>query len=46
MVDFGQKSGKYTYLTDRGKSVIDYVISSQTLFKRISHFVVSDLNIL
>ena len=43
---FGQKSGKYTYLSDRGKSVIYYVISSQTLFKRVSNFVVSDSNIL
>lgn len=43
---FGQESGKYTYLTDRGKSVIDYVISSQTLFNRISNFMISDPNIL
>ena len=43
---FGQKSGKYTYLSDRGKSVIYYVIASQTLFKRVSNFVVSDSNIL
>ena len=43
---FGQESGKYTHLTNRGKSVIDYIISSQALFNQTGNFVVSDSNIL
>ena len=38
--------GKYTFVGSRGSSVVDYVLSSQDLFKSISHFEVHDPNII
>ena len=38
--------GKYTFVGSRGSSVVDYVLSSQDLFKCIKHFQVHDPNIL
>ncbi|MCG8047974.1 MAG: reverse transcriptase family protein, partial [Candidatus Thiodiazotropha endolucinida] len=42
----GRNSGKCTYMTDRGKSVVDYIIASQSLFKYFDHLTVYDANIL
>ena len=38
--------GKYTYVSSIGKSVVDYVIASQSLFSRINTFSVDEPNIL
>ena len=38
--------GKYTFVGSRGSSVVDYVLSSQDLFKCTKHFQVHDPNIL
>ena len=43
---FGAESGKYTYLTDRGSSVVDYVLATQNLFNHIEYMKVYDPNIL
>ena len=40
------KSGKYTHVGSRGSSVVDYVISSQHLFKHVSNFIIESPNIL
>ena len=38
--------GKYTFVGSKGSSVVDYVLSSQDLFKSIAHFEVNDPNII
>lgn len=38
--------GCYTFVGSRGSSVVDYILSSQDLFKNISHFKVHDPNLL
>ena len=38
--------GNYTFVGSRGSSVVDYVLSSQDLFKYINRFEVHDPNIL
>ena len=43
---FGAESGKYTYLTDRGSSVVDYVLATQNLFDHIKCMKVYGPNIL
>ena len=38
--------GRYTYVGSRGSSVVDYVISTQNLFRNVESFTVHDPNIL
>ena len=40
------KSGQYTHVGSRGSSVVDYVVSSQHLFKHVSNFRIESPNIL
>lgn len=44
MVDAGDDAGKgeTTFVTDNGKSLIDYVLVSHNLFPIVSNFVVHD----
>lgn len=37
---------RYTFVGSKGSSVVNYVLTSQDLFKNISHFEVHDPNIL
>ena len=43
---FGAESGKYTYLTDRGSSVVDYVLATKNLFDHSEYMKLYDPNIL
>ena len=46
MVLFDKGIGRYTFVISRGSGVVDYVLSSQELFRFIKDFEVQEPNIL